>query len=175
MGCFTTVIHNNHHYQFNTGDDSCEVFNIGDDVPWRLDSMPGRGHLLNGAYESHSGKEYPNDRHMYSDCFVIIRDHKIFDIVDRKDGDEFAESEDEAAKRFGICPIQRHWWTERAWELSRQIDEFYERRRKPYSGNPLLRPLSEPLYDQEPDPEVCRLSALLKKEPIPGQNSGQSK
>ncbi len=169
MGCFTTVILNGHDYQFKTGDDSCEVFKIGDSVPWRLDSQPGRGHLLDGAYPSHSGKSYPaNHDFFWYDCFVIIRDHTIFDVAQRLQG----ESEEEAAERFGVDDDpKREWWTDKAWDIKRQIDEFYEKRRKPQRGHPMLRPLSEPIYDQETDPEVARLYELLFNESILGQNT----
>ncbi len=172
MGCFTSVIHDGHEYQFKTGDDSCERFRIGDAVPWRLDCHSGRGHLMDGAYET-SG---PNDEGW--GYFIVIRDHKIFDVVKRKqfkaeDNDLQYEFEEEAAMRLGIQSPKREWWTERAWELQAKADKILHdenQARTPKTGNALLRILSVPLYDQPINKEWAAVLDEIRKEPIPGQN-----
>ena len=165
MGLFTTVIDKDKNYQFKTGDDSCEVFKVGDIVPWRLSSHPGYGHLLDGVYEtSEDGK------------FVSIKGHEIQPIVRAKSW--------ALKNKFAIMPPDKNWWTKKAWKIKAKMDAITnaeverrvaECRKRAKPGQSELTTairamMSYPIYDQEPDSEWAKLWQELQKEPIPGQN-----
>jgi hypothetical protein len=193
MGLFTTVVQDGIDYQFYAGQDNMERLVIGDAVPWYLDYLPGKGHLLDGAY----GACFEKEEKIYWTSYVVIRDHRIFDIVAQKHDEE---TQDEIAARFGAKPPVRKWWTERAWDISGQMDkiakERYENRlAKMLAENPGASELSiamampirwaldcvgtgrkilgldAPDLDEDKwEMAFKELCGKLRDEPIPGQN-----
>lgn len=81
MGCFTTIIHpvDGRELQIKTGHDSCETYKVGDAVNWYIDpELPGWGALLDGVYDSCSGKGDDDD-------LVVIIDHKVAGVMSLAD------------------------------------------------------------------------------------------
>ena len=109
-------------YQIKTGYDSCDTYELGDEVDWFIDGQhPGQGTLLDGVYEGYGEHGY---------AWVVIKDHVVHAIRPwrgftpfSEDIDAFSESQDAFDAEFAnLKPFERHWWTEAQWVSKEAAD-----------------------------------------------------
>ena len=111
MGMFTTIIApDGARFQIKTGFDDLEEYRVGEVVDWRIfPDYPGQGHLLDGVYDG--CRVGPGE-----DCWVVIKDHRILEIV------SFAVAYEDLQAKYDIKPPPRSWWSAKAWERVRKAE-----------------------------------------------------
>lgn len=77
MGMYTSVRHpeGGRELQIKTGQDSCDWYDVGDEVAWSLGYYPGTGTLLDGVYDSYSDRG--------RDDWVVIKGHRVAAVEDK--------------------------------------------------------------------------------------------
>lgn len=114
MGMFSTLIVDGKEIQFKTGYDNCDVFYIGDAVPFEIIAdRAGEVKFADGVYDDNE-----------CEFWVVIKGHRIRDVVPMKaDKSGYAE----IMARYEIPhEYPREWWTEAAWEEKRKLVEKVE-------------------------------------------------
>lgn len=112
MGMFTTIIDaEGREHQIKTGNDFCETYRIGDEVPFRIQETPGDVDFPDGIYQSSIVTRWEAGQpQTFPKGTVIIKDHKVLT----------AHSDFLGPETEDIDPT---WWTEEAWIAKRQVDE----------------------------------------------------
>lgn len=136
MGMFSTLIVDNQEIQFKTGNDQCDVFHVGDRVPFKVKS------------DRAGDVEFPDCVYLDSSesWWIVIKDHRIAAYIPCKTasvenlktigdlaqiGDKRRSEFREIMERFSISEDYPHeWWTDAAWEEKRIGDEERERQEK---------------------------------------------
>ena len=124
MGMFTSVRHpqDGHELQIKTGWDSCDWYDVGDEVKWSIDKQfPGSGTLLDGVYRSHD------------DHLIVIKDHIIKAVENPPikhgsvDIDAISVKEEQLIEKYDIRPLPRELWSEELWDERERREIKYER------------------------------------------------
>lgn len=132
MGMYTSVIlDDGTDVQFKTGWDDCDRFKVGDPVPWRvIPDNPPEGFLLDGVYDAVSGRYSPEARkEIYSGWWVVIKDHRIHEVVPRTADEVSYAQECHLFHRYALEHPDPKLWTEAAWASKALRDEEERRRR----------------------------------------------
>ena len=122
--------------QIKTGDDSCEWYNVGDEVDWYpCRFVGGVGTLLDGAYPSYSDRGW--------DDWVIIKDHRVHAVVPHREGSDAVvphrEGTSQASLReeFEIEETDPSLWSVEAWRTRDAIKANSDRFQASIQGLPL--------------------------------------
>lgn len=71
---FTSLVYKGKEYQFKSGHDLCETFNLGDEVPSRpVKDRPERIAFEDGVYRAFTQE---------GSAWIIIKNHKFLEIVE---------------------------------------------------------------------------------------------
>ncbi len=128
MGSFTTVVSSDdsmgfREAQFKTGNDVCETYKIGDQVPWEISiEQPGHGYFLDGWYDAHITLTDGTS----IDGVVTIRNSRIHSVI-------WDPKEVCWARNENYDEPPREWWSEEQWwqsewdEVQRSINLNRER------------------------------------------------
>ncbi len=89
MGCYTSIYKDKIEYQIYGGDDTCETYNLGDKVNFRIiQNSYKQGHLLDGIYEAYTyDKNY--NYYIIIEQAVITNVEKIRKQHEDEDDDSF--------------------------------------------------------------------------------------
>lgn len=112
MGMYTSIRHpaDGRELQIKTGKDDCNWYSLGDVVAWSVEvDHPRVGTLLDGAYRAHD------------DSWVIIKDHKVHDVVE----DTAETTEESLLKHYAIEALPDSAWTEEGWARKKEREEAY--------------------------------------------------
>ena len=91
MGMFSSLIYKGTEYQFKTGYDLCDTFNVGDEVPFRpIKERPGYCEFDDGVYRAFTKN---------GTAWVIIKEHKLLEPVDYVE-DENENNYEEVVNKF---------------------------------------------------------------------------
>lgn len=116
MGMFTTIRDpaKNLEVQIKCGWDACDVFSVGDTVPWQIiEDWPQQGYLLDDVYLGNGGD--PQDWDTWEAYWVVIENHVVQTAFVLQEGDYYPE----LRERYGIQDPPEDLWSDKVWEKHR--------------------------------------------------------
>lgn len=130
MGMFTEVMVKSGEYyvQIKWGNDWCEKYKIGDNVPFQITEHPGRVNAFDGVYDGIG----PGPEYNYH--WVVVKDHIIVDVIPNlldKENETNSyplnyEQRQFLIKYYNIVGWERSWWSEEAWEEKEKRDKEWK-------------------------------------------------
>jgi len=172
MGMFTTILapDQNLSIQIKCGWDTCDVFSVGQTVPWHIiEECPNQGYLFDDVYLGIGGTPKQDDDHSWDDYWVVIKNHVVQEVFLYQEGDQYPDMR----TRFQIQDPPEDLWSEEVWvsyrkecaEREKAFEEFeasiahlppverFARILHRSFGRPNYRSLAEQIFTVEPLPE----------------------